>query len=363
MRYAGRSTTGLLCAVALAGCAPAGGGMTAGVMAPPPADPGAAATLARADADMRAVLEQHMALGPKPIEMLTPQEARTQPTPADAVRALLERTGRSTAPEPVARVQDRTIPGPGGPIPVRIYTPAGTGPFPVVVYSHGGGWVIATIDTYDGSARALANAAGAIVVSIEYRKGPENPFPAAHDDAFAAYQWALQNAASIGGDPLRVAVAGESAGGGLALATALTARERNVRMPVHVLAVYPIADGDTESPSYVENAMAKPLNRPMMEWFFRHYLRGPGDARDPRISLVRADLRGMPPTTIVLAEIDPLRSDGEELAARLRAAGVQADLHVHQGVAHEFFGMGAVVADARTAVQQAAAGLRRGFGM
>jgi acetyl esterase/lipase len=223
--------------------------------------------------------------------------------------------------------------------------------------------VIATIDTYDGSARALTNAAGAIVMSIEYRKGPENPFPAAHDDAFAAYQWALQNAASIGGDPMRVAVAGESAGGGLAMATALTARERGVRMPVHVLAVYPIADGDTESPSYAENAMAKPLSRPMMQWFFRHYLRSPADAADPRISLVRADLRGMPPTTIILAEIDPLRSDGEELAARLRAAGVQTDLHTHQGVTHEFFGMGAVVADARTAVGQAAAGLRRGFGM
>lgn len=325
-------------------------------------DRGAAATLARADADMHAVLEQHMALGPRPIETLTPQEARLQPTPADAVKALLQRMGRSTAPEPVGSVQDRTIPGPGGAIPVRIYTPAGSGPFPVVVYSHGGGWVIGTIDVYDSSTRALANAAGAVVVSIGYRKGPENPFPAAHDDAFAAYQWVLQNAASIGGDPMRVAVAGESAGGGLAVATAMMARDRGVRLPIHVLAVYPIADGDTESPSYAENAMAKPLNRPMMEWFFRHYLRGPRDARDPRISLVRADLSRMPPTTIILAEIDPLRSDGEELAARLRAAGVPVQTHMHQGVAHEFFGMGAVVADARTAVQQAAAGLRQAFG-
>ena len=285
-----------------------------------------------------------------------------QPTPADAVGVLLKRMGLHTAPEPGSRVEDRTIPGPGGAIPVRIYTPAGTGPFPVVVYSHGGGWVIATIDTYDSSARALADEAGAIVMSIEYRKGPENPFPAAHDDAFAAYQWVLQNAASIGGDPMRVAVAGESAGGGLAMATALTARERGVRMPVHVLAVYPIADGDTESPSYTENAMARPLNRPMMQWFFQHYLRGPEDARDPRISLVRADLRGMPPTTIILAEIDPLRSDGEELGARLRAAGVPVQVHLHEGVAHEFFGMGAIVRDAGTAVQQAAAGLRTAFG-
>lgn len=359
MAHQSRHAIALACvAAAFSACAPAGGTLQPGAA---PMDPGAAATLARADADMRAVLEQHMALGPKPIETLTPQEARVQPTPADAVRALLERMGRSTAPEPVGRVQDRTIPGPGGAIPVRIYTPAGSGPFPVVVYSHGGGWVIATIDTYDSSARALTNAANAIVVSIEYRKGPENPFPAAHDDAFAAYQWVLQNAASIGGDPMRVAVAGESAGGGLAVATAMMARDRNVRMPVHVLAVYPIADGDTESPSYVENAMAKPLNRPMMQWFFRHYLGRPEDARDPRISLVRADLSRMPPITVILAEIDPLRSDGEELAARLRAAGGQVQVHTHQGVTHEFFGMGAVVADARTAVQQAGAALRGGF--
>ena len=349
-----RAATALCAALILGACQPMRG-MNSGPAAP------ADATLARSDAEMRAVIEQHMALGPKPIETLTPEEARRQPTPADAVKALLTRQGRSTAPEPVGSVRDRTIPGPGGPIPVRVYTPAGSGPFPVVVYYHGGGWVIATIDTYDSSARALANAAGAIVMSVEYRKGPENRFPAAHDDAFAAYQWALANAASIGGDPARVAVAGESAGGGLAVATAMMARDRNVRLPAHILAVYPIADGDTESPSYTENANAKPLNRAMMAWFFRNYLRTPADARDPRISLTRADLRGLPATTIILAEIDPLRSDGQELAARLRSAGVRVEQHVHEGVTHEFFGMGAVVADARQAVQQAAAGLRSGL--
>jgi acetyl esterase/lipase len=261
----------------------------------------------------------------------------------------------------VGTVVNRTIPGPGGPIPVRIYTPAGTGPFPVVVYSHGGGWVIATMDTYDSSARALTNAAQAIVMSIEYRKGPEHRFPAAHDDAFAAYQWALQNAASIGGDPSRVATAGESAGGGLAVATALMARDRGVRLPVHVLSIYPIADGDTQSPSYQENASAKPLDRPTMEWFFRHYLRNAQDAADPRISLVDANLRGMPPHTIVNAEIDPLRSDGEELAARLRAAGVQVQQRTWAGTTHEFFGTGAVVADAREAVAFGGGALRAAF--
>jgi acetyl esterase/lipase len=246
---------------------------------------------------------------------------------------------------------------------VRIYTPHGTGPFPVVVYYHGGGWVIATVDTYDASARALANAARAIVVSVEYRKGPENRFPAAHDDAFAAYQWVLANAASIGGDPRKVATAGESAGGGLAVEVAMMARDRRVRLPVHVLAVYPIADGDTQSPSYVENAMAKPLSRAAMQWFFQHYLRSPADGRDARVALVRANLRGLPPTTIITAQIDPLRSDGEQLAAALRAAGVRTDAMSYDGVTHEFFGMGAVVDKARQAVQFGAAGLRRGFGM
>ncbi|MBB4634767.1 alpha/beta hydrolase [Longimicrobium terrae] len=326
--------------------------------------PAPAGMMAQPDAQMQAVLDQLAALGARPVEQLTPQQARTQPSPADAVKALLQRSGRSTAPEPVGNVQDRTIPGPGGAaIPVRIYTPAGTGPFPVIVYYHGGGWVIATIDTYDSSARALTNAARAIVVSVEYRKGPENRFPAAHDDAFAAYQWVVNNTASIGGNPMKIAVAGESAGGGLAVQTAMLARDRNVRAPVHVLAVYPIADGDTESPSYTENAMAKPLSRAGMQWFFQHYPRTPADLRDPRISLTRANLRGLPPTTIVNAQIDPLRSDGEELAAALRSAGVTVQQRTWPAVTHEFFGMCAVVTKACEAVQFGAAGLRGGFGM
>ena len=323
-------------------------------MAMPPATP---------DPQMQAVLDQLAALHPKPIETLTASEARMQPTPADAVKALLQKMGRSTAPMPVGSVQDRTIPGAAGPIPVRVYKPAGSGPMPVIVYYHGGGWVIATLDTYDASARALANGAHAIVVSVEYRKGPEHRFPAAHDDALAAYRWVVANAGAMGGDARRIALVGESAGGGLAVATAMQARDRHLAMPVHVLAVYPIADGDTQSPSYVENAAAKPLNRPMMAWFFRNYLRTPADARDPRISLTRANLRGLPPTTIITAQIDPLRSDGMELAAALRTAGVRVDAMNYDGVTHEFFGMGAVVDKAKQAEDYASAALRRAFGM
>jgi acetyl esterase/lipase/short-subunit dehydrogenase len=315
-------------------------------------------TLARADRDMRHVLKHLEMLGGRPIEMLTPEEARMQPTPAQAVMALMREHGETPQPEAVGSVVERTIAGPGGPIPLRIYAPEGTGPFPVIVYTHGGGWVIATNDTYDASARALCNTADAVVISVEYRKAPEHRFPAAHEDAYTAYLWALQNAAELGGDPARVAVAGESAGGNLALSTALVARDRGEQLPAHVLAVYPIANGSTDSESYRENANAKPLNRPMMAWFFGHYLRSPSDAAHPLISLVNADLRGLPPVTLITAELDPLRSDSEMLLQRLREAGVDAELHAFKGVTHEFFGMGAVVAKARKAVRQAGKALR-----
>jgi len=232
----------------------------------------------------------------------------------------------------------------------------------VVVYYHGGGWVIANKDVYDGGARALSKLANAVVVSIDYRQGPEHKFPAAHDDAFATYQWALANAASIGGDPKRVAVAGESAGGGLAVATAIMARDKQVQMPVAVVSVYPIAGTDTTTASYVENANAKPLNRAMMSWFFENYLNGAQDRADPRVNLVAADLKGLPPTTIINAQIDPLRSDGEMLAEKLRSAGVSVEQKTYDGVSHEFFGMGKVVDEAMQAEQMAADPLKKGFG-
>ncbi len=320
------------------------------------------AGMKRPDPQMQAVLDKLAALGSKPIETLTPDEARRQPTPADAVKALLRERGMSDAPEPVGKVEDRMIRGADGQIVARIYTPSGRGPFPVVVYFHGGGWVIAIIDTYDSSARSLTNAAQSIVVSVEYRKGPENKFPAAHDDAFAAYRWTLENARALGGDPAKIAVAGESAGANLAANVSIMARERKVQMPLHQVLVYPVANNDLSSPSMIENANAKPLNRAMIEWFLRHYLKNQSESSDPRISLVRAELRGLPPTTIIAAEIDPLCSEGRLLAEHLQAAGVRVDYRNYDGVTHEFFGMGAVLDKARAAVGQAAKGLREAFG-
>ena len=319
--------------------------------------------MAKPDAQMTAVLAELAKLGGKPIEGLTPAEARKQPTPTDAVKALLTAQGKPTAPEAVGKVEDRTFEGAGGPLPLRIYTPAGKSPFPVVLYLHGGGWVIADLDTYDASPRALANAAKAVVVSAHYRQGPEHKFPAAHDDAFAAYQWVLKNAASIGGDPKRIAVVGESAGGNLAANVAIMARDKGLTQPLRQVLIYPIADDDMNAPSYQENANAKPLSKPMMQWFAKHSFSSMAQAADPRVSLVdQPNLKGVAPATIISAQIDPLRSDGERYAAALKKAGVSVNRVNYDGVTHEFFGMSAVVDKAKAAQKVVADDLKQAFG-
>jgi acetyl esterase/lipase len=230
------------------------------------------------------------------------------------------------------------------------------------VYYHGGGWVIGTIDTYDASARALTKAASAIVVAVEYRKAPEHKFPAAHEDAYAAYQWVLRNAETFEGDPSMVAVAGESAGGNLAAAVCLMARARGEVLPVHQALIYPVAGYDFNTPSYRENAQAKPLDKPMMVWFFGKYLKDPADGKNSLIDLVNApNLSGMPSATIITAGIDPLRSEGKRYAERLLDAGVPVMYQNFERVTHEFFGMGAVVDDAKQAVQLVANGMNGSF--
>ena len=320
----------------------------------------------KADADMQAVLDAHAALGPKPIETLTPAEARQQPTPADAVMAVLKKQGKDTSPAalvPGVTSVDQTIPGPAGALPVRIYTPAGAGPFPVVVYYHGGGWVLADKNVYDGGARGIAKQANAIVVSVDYRLAPEAKFPAQHEDALASYKWATANAASIKGDPKRLAIAGESAGGNLAVATAMAARDQKLTAPMHVVAVYPIAQAaDLDTPSYRDSAAAKPLNKPMMVWFADKVFSKPEEKKDPRIDLVHANLAGLAPVTLINARIDPLRSDGDMLAASLKKAGVKVEHKVFDGVTHEFFGMAAVVAKAKEAQAFAGEQLKKSFG-
>jgi acetyl esterase len=316
-----------------------------------------------ADSDMKKVLTELDGLGAKPFSTLQPRAARKQATMADAVKKVLEKDEKSTEPLKMAKVEDRKIRGAKGTIAARIYTPETDAkkPLPVIAYWHGGGFVVADLDAYDASPRALADEADAIVVSLDYRRAPEHKFPAAHENAFAGYRWVLKNAASFGGDPKRVAVAGESAGGNLAANVSIRARDEKLQMPVHQLLIYPVAQTDTNTEAYTEWGNAQPLDKASMQWFVKNYTKKPADLSDARLNLVSAKLENLPETTIVLAEIDPLRSDGEMLAEKLKAADVDVDTKTYEGVTHEFFGMGAVVADAKSAQDYAGGRLKDAF--
>lgn len=327
----------------------------------PPREGALAALGAKPVATNQAILDAIDELNFRPLHTLTPAEARMQPTFADGVKAVLRARGQATLVDGV-KARDMNVEGAVGPLHARILTPSGTGASkPLIVYFHGGGFVVADSAVYESSARALARETGAVVISVDYRRAPEDKFPAQHDDALASYKWAVKNAASVGADPAKVALAGESAGGNLAIATAIAAKQQGLAPPKHILAVYPLAGGDLNTPSYQENANAKPLNRAAMAWFFHHTGRAPADAADPRINLVAAELAGLPATTVILAQIDPLRSEGEMLVERLRSAGVQVEARTYAGVTHEFFGADAVIAEAKQAQMFAGERLKQSF--
>ena len=319
----------------------------------------------RADKDMLAVLDAHASLHPKAIEKVDVATARANPTIADAVNVVLTQQGKSTKPEdlvPGVTSKDMTITGAAGSLPARVFTPDGAGPFPVVVYFHGGGWVIANKEVYDGGARGIAKQAGAVVISVDYREAPEAKFPAAWDDALASYKWALANAASLKGDPKRVALAGESAGGNLALATAIAARDGGLQQPTHVLSIYPVTQTSLNTESYIENALAQPLNRAMVAWFVDKLITSKADLKDTRLQLIDAKLEGLPPVTLINARIDPLRSDGSKMEAALKKANVPVERREYEGVTHEFFGTAAVVEKAKEAQAYAGQRLKQAFG-
>jgi acetyl esterase/lipase len=309
---------------------------------------------------MQTVIEALDSLSPVPPYTLTPQQVRLAPSAADAAMAVMRKFNILQPPMNVDTI-GKEVPVQGGMIHVRIYTPkANKGKTsPMIVYYHGGGWVIATIDTYNSSAQALAEQVGAVVVSVEYRKGPEFKFPTAHNDSYAAYKWALKNASTFGADSMKVAVAGESAGGNLAVAVSMMARDSGVRKPLHILSVYPIANYDFNTPSYIKYAEAKPLSKPFMQWFFMHYLNNAAEGKHPFISLVNANLSGLPPATIINAEIDPLESEGKMLSEKLMAAGVSTTRKLYTGVTHEFFGMATVIPEAKEAQAYAASQLKK----
>jgi acetyl esterase len=306
------------------------------------------------DPEAKMLLEQ-MTTVVRPFDELSVEEARA------AIATLSAAAGEGEA---VARVENRTIPGPRGEIPVRIYTPAGRAPFPLLVYFHGGGWVIGNLETHDALCRHLANAASAVVVSVDYRLAPEHPFPASGEDAYAATRWVAANAAAIGGDAGRVAVGGDSAGGNLAAVVALMARDRGGPPLVFQLLVYPVTDAPSaNTASYRENAEGYFLTAKMMHWFWNHYCGTNPDLSDSYLCPLRArDLKGLPPALVVTAEFDPLRDEGEAYAARLREAGVAGTAKRYPGMIHGFFGMGALLAQARAATKEAAEALRAAFG-
>ncbi|WP_328399968.1 alpha/beta hydrolase [Nocardia sp. NBC_00403] len=299
----------------------------------------------------------------------------------EARRILAARPAAAAEPIPVGQVEERLVPGPvGAPeLRVRIYRPADssldaqssatdaesdltgtTALLPVIVFFHGGGFVICGLDSHDQLCRSMANGVGAIVVSVDYRQAPEHRFPAAAEDAYAALNWVAEHAGTMGGDPARVAVAGDSCGGNLAAATTLMARDRNGPAVTFQLLVYPMLDPARNTMSYRDNAHGYFVTDDHLRWYWEQYLGTDGDADHPYASPLRAsDMSGLPPAHIVTAEFDPLRDEGEEYGVRLQEAGVHADVIRYDGQFHGFFSMADSLSDAKEAATVAFSALRR----
>jgi acetyl esterase len=286
-------------------------------------------------------------------------------TPAQARELTARRVVQGAAVEAVAKVEDLMIPGSGAAIPIRIYTPQGAGPFGALVYFHGGGWVVGDIELTDQPCRMLTNAAGCVTVSVGYRLAPEHKFPAGPEDCYAATRWVADNGAAIRVDPSRIAVGGTSAGGTLAAAVALMARDRSGPQLAYQLLVYPATTSVLDTPSHREFARDNYyiLSRADMEWFWGHYLANASDRTNPYACPAFAPiLRGLPPARVVTAEFDPLRDEGEAFAARLREEGVPVELKRYAGVTHGFFGMPSVLNASKLAIAEAGAALRTAIG-
>lgn len=316
----------------------------------------------RLDADMRHVLSVLAQMGGKPIETLRTPEARAQPRLDMALRRIL----RDSHDVQGINMEMRLIPGPTGDIRARIYTPQAeaAGPRPLILYFHPGAFVLGDVDHYDATPRSLAQRTGAVVVSSHYRQAPEHRFPAAHEDAFAAWSWLGEHAEGLGGDARRIAVVGEGSGGNLAVNVALKARAQGGRRPIHLGLVTPMATLTFDLPSHLALDETGPFTTETFKWAARKLLRSKDDAHDPRLELIeRGDLGGLPPATIIVAEADPLRSEGEALADQLRRSGVWVDSTTYEGVTHGFFGLYRVVNKAMFAQGQLARNLVAAFGM
>jgi acetyl esterase len=273
----------------------------------------------------------------------------------------LETAEMSGPGEEVAEVREVSVPGPGGPIRVRLYRPLDDRPLPLVAYLHGGGWVMGTIDAFDPLCRALANASGALIASIDYRLAPEHPFPAAPDDARAAVRWLAANAEELGADPARLGIAGDSAGGNIAAVTARRLRDEGGPPLRFQALIYPACDSALDTPSYRENGSGFGLDPESVKRYWQLYLDG-ADGRQPDASPLQApDLAGLPPAFVLTVHHDVLRDEGESYARALEAAGVPVTLRRYDGAVHGFFRWLARAELARRAVAEVGAALRAGL--
>lgn len=301
--------------------------------------------------DVEALRRRRIATGRRPVRELSVAEAR------EAERAEL---GERSEPEPVAEVAEQIVPGPGGPISIRVYRPHLARPLPVLVYFFGGGWVTGSFDAADPVCRRLANLTPCAVVAVSYRLAPEHPFPAAVEDCDAATGWVAEHGGDLGVDARRLAVGGASAGGNLAAAVAQLAGERGAPgLRLQVL-VYPLLDYRADTPSMREAVDPVFFDRADVAWCWAHYLTSDSDGESPLASPLRAgDLRGLPPALVITAAFDPLRDEGELYAARLAAAGVPTELVRFDGMVHGFYSMNGVLGAAEEAQAVTAASLRR----
>jgi len=309
------------------------------------------------DPQLQLLLRLMAAAGLPRVESLPPKDARA---------FFRESAGLLThAPVEMAQVLDRRIPGPDREIPLRIYVPrCGRSPHPVLVYYHGGGWTVGDLDTHDGVARAFAEEGECIVVSVDYRMGPEDRFPAAVDDALTAFAWVAAHASEFGGDPSRLAVGGDSAGGNLSAVVAQQTLDGGVRCPDFQLLIYPVTDLGAETESYETFAEGFYLTRALMRWFAGNYIADPSQRMDPRASPLRAgSVAGLPSTFLLTAGYDPLRDEGKAYANRLLEAGVDVEYRNYDSLIHGFLSMAGVVREARHAFGDAVAALRIGLGV
>ncbi|MCP5048274.1 MAG: alpha/beta hydrolase [bacterium] len=266
-----------------------------------------------------------------------PKAVQTMPGPVQLRKIILNQARKQRGtPEEVKGIEKITIPGPGGEIPLRIYTPEGSGPFPVLVHIHGGGWVFGDLETHDNICRVLANRVTGVVVSVDYRLSPEHKFPAALEDSFAAYQWTVANIDRLNGKKEHIAVLGDSSGGNLAAVVCMMAKEKKVPAPAFQVLLNPVLNlASMDTQSYLDNAVGAGLSLKSMEYFREHYLSNPEERQNPYVSpLLAVDLSGLPPALVVTGEFDVLRDEGEAYAKRLQEAGVAAGYFRFPGIRH-----------------------------